>query len=282
MKKKFKYFKKNLKSKKRKAILGPYAQGVIYNSENGIIAAPIEDIGIGRSLGFKGSWDLEEINILSEYLSSEDIVYVVGTHVGTLLVPIAKQVKEVVGYEANENTYWYMEMNLCMNRLKNVQLFNYAVGDTEKTVTFYQNTVNSGGSKIAPKTDNIMYNHDNPDKVDVQMIALDEHISTKNLPSPTAMLMDIEGAEYYALQGMPKTLANLRFLYIEYVPHHLKNVSSITNSQFLELIAPHFTKANFVRSKKVIEFDGNAKKVLSFLDELTANNQADDILFSKS
>ncbi|MDT0559519.1 FkbM family methyltransferase [Ichthyenterobacterium sp. W332] len=281
MNKAFKYFKKNKKSKKRKAILGPHAQGVIYNTENGIIALPIEDIGIGKSLGFNGNWDMEEINILSEYISKDDVVYVIGTHVGTLLIPMAKQVKEVIGYEANENTFWYMEMNLCMNRLKNVQLFNYAVGDTNKMVTFYQNTVNSGGSKIAPQKDNIMYNHDNPDKVEVQMIALDEHITQQNLSQPNAMLMDIEGAEYYALKGMPNTLSKLKFLYIEYVPHHLKNVSNISNEQFLEGITPHFTKANFVRNKKVITYNSDSSEVLNYLNNLTAANETDDILFSK-
>ncbi|SHG44530.1 FkbM family methyltransferase [Winogradskyella jejuensis] len=281
MKKAFKYFKKNLKSKKRKKLLGPHAKGIIYDSANGIIAVPIEDIGVGRSLGFEGSWDLEEINMLSEYLTKDDVVYVVGTHVGTLLIPISKQVKEVVGYEANEDTFWYIEMNLALNRIKNAQLFNNAVGNEKKIVTFYQNTVNSGGSKIAPKTDNIMYNHDNPNKVDVQMIALDEHIPENNLAKPTAMLMDIEGAEYYALQGMKNTIKDLRFLYVEYVPHHLKNISNVSNQEFLELITPHFTKATFARSKKVINYNDNPKELSDYLDELMKNNKADDIVFSK-
>lgn len=281
MKKRFKYFKKELKSKKRKKVLGPFTKGVIYNSENGIIAVPIEDICVGRSLGFEGNWDLEEINILSDLLTKEDVVYVVGTHVGTLLVPIAKQVKSVIGYEANEGTFWYIEMNLCLNRLKNVSLFNLAVGDEKKVVTFYQNTVNSGGSKIAPKTDNIMYNHDNPNKVDVQMISLEDHITEENLTKPTAMLMDIEGAEYFALKGMQNTVKDLRFLYVEYVPHHLKNVSDVSNKDFLALIAPHFTKASFVRSKKVIDYGTNSNELLVYLDELMSKNKADDILFSK-
>lgn len=275
------YFKKNLKSKKRKKLLGPFTKGIIYNSENGIIALPVEDIGIGQSLGFKGNWDLEEISMLSEYLTQNDTVYIVGTHVGTLLIPISKQVKKVVGYEANENTFWYVEMNLCLNRIKNVKLFNNAVGNEKKTVTFYQNTVNSGGSKIAPKIDNIMYNHDNPDKVDVQMIALDEHILKNNLALPTAMLMDIEGAEYYALQGMQKTIKSLKFLYIEYVPHHLRNVSDITNKDFLKLITPHFTKATFARSKKVIDYVNNPQELSDYLDILMTTNKADDIIFSK-
>lgn len=281
MKKKFKYFKKALKSKKRKKVLGPHTKGVIYDSANGIIAVPIEDIGVGRSLGFSGHWDIEEIEILSKYIKKDDVIYIIGTHVGTLLVPLAKKVKQIIGYEANEDTFWYVEMNLALNRLKNVELFNYAIGDQKKIVTFYQNTVNSGGSKIAPKTDDIMYNHDNPNKVDVQMIALDDHIAEKSLPNPTAMIMDIEGAEYYALQGMSKTLEALRFLYIEFVPHHLKNVSDVDNETFFKLIIPHFSKAIFVRSKKEIDFKDDSSALMTYINTLTQNNQADDILFFK-
>lgn len=281
MKKKFKYFKKNLKSKKRKSILGPFAKGVVYETDNGVFALPVKDIAIGRDLGFKGSWDSDEIDILSKYINQDDTIYVVGTHVGTLLIPISKKVKQIVGYEANEDTFWYINMNLCFNKAKNVTLYNLAVGNEEKTVTFYKNTVNTGGSKIKPQKDSIMYNHDNPEEVNVQMIALDQHINSNNLPKPSGMIMDIEGAEYFALQGMQNTLKDMRFLYIEYVPHHLDNVSNTTNAEFLEVIAPHFTKAYFIRTDKEINYENNSELVLEYMNTLKSGNNADDILFSK-
>ena len=281
MNKRFKYYKKILKSKKRKKLLGPYAQGVIYNTENGVFSVPIEDIGIGRELGFKGSWHKAEIETLERKIQANDIIYVVGTHVGTLLIPLSQKVKQIIGYEANEKTFWFMEMNLCLNRVTNAQLFNYAVGNKERQVTFYLNTVNSGGSKIKPQKDTIIYTHDNPQEVQVQMIPLDKHIAENSLPQPTGIIMDIEGAEFYALQGMESALQSLRFLYIEFVPHHLDNVSNISTKTFLDLIAPHFKEAHFVRTNKLITFNNDASEVLNYLDTLKAKNIADDILFTK-
>ncbi|MGH7427267.1 MAG: hypothetical protein ACREJ4_02740, partial [Candidatus Methylomirabilaceae bacterium] len=52
--------------------------------------------------------------------------------------------------------------------------------------------------------------------------------------------MDIEGSEYFALQGMQKILAHARVLVVEFLPHHLKNVSGVTVEQFLSVIPPHF------------------------------------------
>lgn len=281
MNKKIKYFFRNRKSLKRKKILGPHAKGIIYDTKNGVISMPAEDLTIGRELGFKGQWDFTEIETLLSKMTANDTIYVIGTHVGTLLVPTAKKVAQVIGYEANENTYWYMEMNLCLNKLKNVTLFQNAVGDSTREVTFYQNTVNTGGSKIKPVTDSILYNYDHPTEVKVAMIALDEHRKANQLPQPNGMIMDIEGAEYVALKGMQETLKEMRFLYVEFVPHHLTNVADVTSAQFLELIAPHFTKATFVRNNKEISLANNGKEALTYIDTLLSQNQSDDILFTK-
>jgi FkbM family methyltransferase len=281
MNKKFKYFLKKRKSDKRKTIFGPHAKGVLYTSENGVIALPIADTTIGKELGFKGNWDIKEINTVINQTKPEDVIYVVGTHVGTLLVPLAKRVTNVIGFEANENTFWFMQMNLCLNKIKNVTLFQNAVGNENKTVTFYQNTVNTGGSKIKPIKDSILYNYDSPNEVEVPMIALDSFISSENLARPNGIIMDIEGSEYYALQGMQHTLKEIRFLYVEYVPHHLQNVSNVTVEEFLKIITPHFSKATFLKNNTIFDLQKTSNELVSYVKNLESKNIADDILFTK-
>ncbi len=281
MKKKLKYFFKRRKSKKRATVFGPHAKGVIYDTQNGIISLPISDITIGKDLGHKGNWDIKEVNTLLEYTKETDTIYVIGTHVGTLLIPFAKRVANVVGFEANENTFWYLKMNLCLNKIKNTTLFQKAVGDENKKVTFYQNTVNTGGSKIKPIKDSILYNYDQPKEVLVDMIALDAFITSENLVAPTGVIMDIEGAEFYALKGMPKTLEKLRFLYVEYVPHHLQNVANVSVAAFLETITPHFKTAVFLKNNTTFDISNNSLELLAYIQTLEKNNVADDILFTK-
>ncbi len=276
---KLKYFLKNLKSKKRSKLLGPHAKGIIYDSENGLIALPVEDITIGKNLGFKGKWDIEEIHKISDKCTSDDTIYVIGTHVGTLLIPLAKKVKHIVGYEANENTHWYMQKNLMLNDVKNTTLFNYAVGDSNKTIEFYQSKVNTGGSKIKPVKDAEQYTYDNPDTVEVEMIVLDEHIKNNNLPKPTAYIMDIEGAEYFALQGMQNSLKDVRFLYVEFVPHHLENVSNTSIDEFMALITPHFKSATILKKDIVFSLENQSEAFFDYLKDLQNNNNAEDILF---
>ena len=279
--KKIKVKKRQLKIKLRKKVLGNHAKGVIYDTENGMILAPIDDYTIGRYLGFKGGWNISEIKELLTYIQEDDTVYVLGTHIGTLLVPIAKKCKAIVGYEANPDTFGYVSKNVLINDLDNATLFNYAVGDAEKKISFYKNTLNSGGSKIKPKKDSYLYSHDNPDEIQVDMVRLDAHIKKENLPSPDCIIVDIEGAEYYALQGMQDILKDAKMLYIEYVPHHLKNVSGVSNKDFIDLIVPYFDNVRFVGKKKEMNIRDSHDEFLAYLDALFASETADDLLFTK-
>jgi len=281
MSKKLKYFFRTLKSKKRKKIFGPNAKGVIYDSKNGYMALPISDITIGKNLGFKGHWNFSDIQKLLQQTTQDDVIYFIGTHVGTLLVPIAKKVKTVVGFEANEDTFWFIKANLCLNKISNATIFNKAVGDGAKKVTFYKNTVNTGGSKIKPIKDSILYNYDNPKQVEVDMVALDPFIAEQSLTPPSGIIMDIEGAEYFALKGMQATLAKVRFLYVEFVPHHLQNVSNTSVEKFIKTITPHFSKAIFLKDNTQFDISSSEKELVKHLKTLEKNNVADDILFTK-
>ena len=281
MSKKLKYFFRTLKSKKRKKIFGPNAKGIIYDSKNGYMALPISDITIGKNLGFKGHWNFSEIQKLLQQTTQDDVIYFIGTHVGTLLVPIAKKVKTVVGFEANEDTFWFIKANLCLNKISNATIFNKAVGDGAKKVTFYKNTVNTGGSKIKPIKDSILYNYDNPKQVEVDMVALDPFIAEQSLTPPSGIIMDIEGAEYFALKGMQATLAKVRFLYVEFVPHHLQNVSNTSVEKFIKTMTPHFSKAIFLKENTQFDISSSEKELVKHLKTLEKNNVADDILFTK-
>jgi hypothetical protein len=106
--KKLKVKKRQFKIKLRKKVLGNHAKGVIYDTENGMILAPIDDYTIGRHLGFNGGWNISEITELLGYIQEDDTVYILGTHIGTLLIPIGKKCKTIIGFEAMPDTVGYV------------------------------------------------------------------------------------------------------------------------------------------------------------------------------
>ena len=74
------------------------------------------------------------------------------------------------------------------------------------------------------------------------MVALDQH-AVLNFD---IILMDIEGAEFLALRGMPDHLKYCRNLIIEYAPRLLTNIAQISNEEFLGPIAAHFDSMKII------------------------------------
>ena len=268
-------------SKLRKLVLGRHVVGVQYKTDNGLILAPIGDVAIGKHLGFNGGWNLDEINMLSELIDSGDTIYFLGAHIGTLAVPIARKCQQVIAYEANPDNFTFLNWNIAINQLKSVRTFNLAVGDCKREVSFYKNKINSGGSKIKPIKENFLYSYDNPEKITVPMIDLDSHILSENMSYPDCIIMDIEGAEFFALKGMQESLQHCRILYMEYVPHHLSHVSSTSNKELMDLIIHNFTIVKFNTLKREIDISTSTHELMDLLDDLYNKGKSDDLLFLK-
>lgn len=278
---KLKLFILNLFSKLRRLILGKYAVSVTYKTENGLIAIPVEDFTIGRKLGFQGRWDWDEIQYLSGLLSKDDVVCIIGTHVGTLLIPLAGRVKEVIGFEANPQTFSYLNYNLFLNQVSNHRVFNFAAGNSWGRLKFLQNKVNSGGSKIMPKVADYAFTYDNPDVTEVDVVPLDEFSEKHALPAARMIIMDIEGSEYFALQGMPKSLEACHYLYIEFEPHHLILVANCTADEFFGLFIQQFSQVMFFRSRKTFDLKKEKDLFNQLIESMFRDNISDDLLFSK-
>ena len=93
LKRKWQFQRQAAAAKERKELLGQHAKAVLYATENGSFLTPVEDIEIGRRLGEHGHYDLQELQEIEALVNTETVVFVVGTHIGLLLVPIAKKAK---------------------------------------------------------------------------------------------------------------------------------------------------------------------------------------------
>lgn len=265
----------------RKSMLGPYAVGIVYETQNGYLINTVQDVEIGRSLGFKGAYDISAIEFLKKYIQTKDSIYLIGSHIGALLIPLSKCCKQVYAYEANPDTFKLLNFNIALNGIQNVGTHNFAVGDSKRTIEFYSNSVNSGGSKMKPAKDHYYYNYDAPKTIQVPMLSLDAHVAQTKQEKPDGLIVDIEGSEYFALKGMQDALKHSHFLYIEYMPHHLDNVSQVSNAQFFELILPHYSKVIFMKDKTHPLVLKDSAAFMQKVDAMRAAQLSDDLLFLK-
>lgn len=181
----------------------------------------------------------------------------------------------MVVVEANPATFELLEMNVQLNHARNVTLMHCAASDKEGSIEFLASKDNSGGSKRVPLKHDHRYYYDAPDTVSVKAVALDEALPGQHFDF---VFMDIEGSEYFAVEGAKRILGGARHLMMEYIPHHLENVAGVGAADMWARLKPHFVTM-YVPTRRTI-FEGEA--ILKELARMFAAQECHDgLLFSK-
>ena len=266
---------KKLKSKRLRKKLGNNIKAIITNSQNGIFAVDPEDLEVGQKLR-SGGFGLEEISRLKKYIDKDSSVLIVGTHIGSLAIPLSKHCKEITAIEANPKTFELLEINLQLNNIENITPHNIFANDSTEKVEFLLNKVNSGGSKRKPKKSNFLYEYDNPEVIELETHQLDNYLSEHNYD---LILLDIEGSEYFAMKGMKEILSNCKTLVVEFLPHHLKNVADIDVDTFISALPGHFTNFQLPDNNQ----EHNISEVKTVLQKMYDSNTGEDgIIFTSN
>jgi FkbM family methyltransferase len=258
-------------SQVRKRILGRGIEALLVNSYNGRLLVDVEDQAVGRDLIRCGEYARNEIERLLSYTSNTSSVLVVGAHIGTIVVPLAQRCQALTAIEANPHSFQLLKLNLLINGCINVQAMNVAANDKQEELQFLLSRTNSGGSKRMPLVHDYMYFSDVPEVVKIKSGPLDDLLCGSQFD---LIIMDIEGSEYFAIRGMPRLLTSAEVLSVEFIPHHLRNVSGVSVAQLLEGVDPYFTRM-FVPTRNITV---NKDRFHTVLQEMYDRNESDSSL----
>ncbi len=239
-------------SRIRRKLVGVHATHILTDSYNGKILVPVGDFNIGRKLAINGEYDRSHIEQILRIVDSSSRVAIIGSHVGTLVVPIAKRVAEVVAIEANPDTFHTLTMNLLINDCGNVKAINCAAYDAPGTLRFVKNRHNTGGSKVLPPSRDFEYFYDSPEIVEVRADTVDNLLGGF---CPTHVIVDIEGAEFRALAGMNQTLASCVVLVLELVPNHIEHIAKVKCDDLIDRIPARFSRFRLFDSARIVGRD---------------------------
>jgi FkbM family methyltransferase len=232
---------------------------------------------VAKKLLNNGEYSQHEIKLASLFLKKNSYCLLLGGHIGSLAIPLAKLCKEITIFEANPDSFELLNKNLLLNEIFNVKTFNKAVNHENKSLKFLVSKDNSGGSKRFPLIRASGYFYDNPKEITVDGIVLDEFLKHKSFD---LIFVDIEGSEYFAFKGMQKIFKRSEVLITEFVPHHLKYVASVSVTDFWDTLEPHFKYLYIPESKMLFE---NSSKILKQLTLMFNNNKnCDNIVFLKT
>lgn len=152
-------------------------------------------------------------------LHDDDVFYDIGSSVGLMSIIAAKCLTKgkVISFEPDKENLRCLHKNYSINHLSNYKSLNLAIGDEKGVLKLYT----SGSDGYSPSLEKV---NGIDSFVEVEVDTIDNLIEKENLPYPSVIKIDIEGAEFMALKGMHNLLSSdnrPRILFIELHPNFL-------------------------------------------------------------
>jgi FkbM family methyltransferase len=167
--------------------------------------------GLGLcNLNQKHTWFTELIKQLYKHYPNHEFLDI-GANVGQTLIQVQSAAPQwkYNGFEPNENCVFYLNILIKANDLTQSKIFPYAVSDTTEKINLF---LNSNSDTTATTIDAFRpHVYDNGMMQEIKAINFDEFYE-KELSKESSFIVkiDIEGAEYLALQGMSNFLKEKR------------------------------------------------------------------------
>jgi FkbM family methyltransferase len=176
----------------------------------------------------------DETSFIEKFLSAlgpNDVFFDIGSCIGMYAIHAAKKGSKVVAFEPDPGYRQRLNKNIKINKLKSiVQIIPWAVSNQEGFATLYTDGVDGNSPSLALVGTR--------GSVSVKTNSIDEAISKLEIPLPTIIKIDIEGAELLALKGMQALLHSAtapRYIFIELHPDFLPGFNA-TVEECIEII----------------------------------------------
>lgn len=147
-------------------------------------------------------WEPYTYTIMSKLLNIDSIYCDVGAHIGSIVVYVARICRQVICFEPDPVAYRYLQWNIELNHLSNVQSFNIALAESfgvQKIVPRVGQLGNSRTSLLDAK--------DTKNGVDVLTLTWDGFIDISKTGKIDLIKIDIEGGEFELLPTLKDYLS---------------------------------------------------------------------------
>ena len=177
-----------------------------------------------------------EINVLKkifEVLGRGEVAYDIGASIGTHAIFMAQKVgKEgrVIAFEPEASSYKELNANIALNSLNNIITLKIALGNHFGEQLVHGYSKDSFGLFSLIESGNDKYSQE------IELVEGDDCIRNKQLPLPNVVKIDVEGYEYYVINGLKETLMQekCRLVFCEIHPTLLPK--GITSEDVISLL----------------------------------------------
>lgn len=189
-----------------------------------------------RVVGHGG--ETEYTAVMLQNLREDDVLFDIGANVGMVALHAAK-ICHTVAFEPDPSFRRRLQVNIALNPDRTFTLEPIAISDSDASMILYTD----GDEGNSPS---LVHQRGESDSVAVSARSLDSLIAEGQLPRPTVIKLDIEGAEILALRGAKRLLASSerpRALFIEVHDTFLPGFGSSADEVYALLEDFGYTKA---------------------------------------
>ena len=135
----------------------------------------------------------------------------VGSHIGTVALPISKYMEKVTVFEPFPPTFQHFMEHVKLNKIKNIASYNLALGDRETKVCFLdlnnERFKNNSGGMAAVTDDDIKKNRLSSNFHSKKYQNNMKKFDNLSVEKFDIMLIDAEGREYEIIKGGTKRIS---------------------------------------------------------------------------
>jgi FkbM family methyltransferase len=201
----------------------------------------LRDRTIARALYIFRQYEPSGTRLLGRILCPGMTVVDIGANTGyytILAATIVGASGRVLAFEPSPENAEILKRNIGLNGLGNVVVEESAVTASAGEATLYLCSINAGDHRIYNGKDDDFYNAGRRrSTLHVKAVSLDGYLDPRGA-RVDLIKMDVQGAEYVALQGMKRTLAENEavILMTEYWPHGLERSGARPEDFLSELV----------------------------------------------
>jgi FkbM family methyltransferase len=181
--------------------------------------------GIGNNIQSKKTWEPHIINFLERNLKKEDILIDVGSNYGWHVINAHKNCKFVYSFEPQMLIYLIQKENIDINKIKNVEIFNLALGNsTEKlnmsTINYEQNGLNIGDLSVGHGGEEIIV----------------QKLDSFDFERVSYIKIDVQGYEKFVILGAQETIKKFKPILIVELENFQLQKFGYDSTELFELI----------------------------------------------
>ena len=223
----------------------------------------IKNDGISSNLMIKKAWEKEEteniLNSLNYYSNKKNIknkdLYIIdiGANIGWYSILLGKFGFKVISFEPNENNFYILKKNYCINKEINITIINKGLSTEEKKCYIYKQNKNIGNSMVICDIKVLFPSYEPTTAREITLTRLSNYIPLFAEQNVVFIKIDVEGSEGKAIEGGIELIKkyHVPFIFLEFTPMALK-FHGTDPKQFLQLFANNdykFGISNFFEKK---------------------------------